>query len=216
MDHEMQKKSLVEYWLNNSIVTDKNVIDAFNNIPRENFILKEYIEQAYGDFPLPIPANQTISQPTTVMIMTQELELKKNDKVLEIGTGSGYQSAIISKIIGSKGKVISTEIIPELIIFSRKNIFSLGIKNIKIIKVNEGEIGCKKYAKYDRIIVTSAMPSIPKKLYGQLKEYGILIAPVGDEYSQEMLKIRKLPYNKYDVKRLGMFQFVPCKGKFGF
>ena len=216
LDLEKKKDYLIEHWIKNSIITDKALIKAFQELPRENFILKEYKDRAYDDYPLPILENQTISQPTTVMLMTQALELKKNDKILEIGTGSGYQAALISKIIGIKGAVVSTEIMPELIKFAKNNIKKLKIKNIKMIKSKDNEIGCKKYAKYDKIIVTAALPEIPPELYKQLKDNGIIVAPVGSEFSQEMLKIKKLFYNKYNVKRLGMFQFVPVRGKFGF
>ena len=115
-----QKQRLIEYWTSSGIIKDKKVIEAFKKVPREAF-LKDRKEGAYGDYPLPIEGGQTISQPTTVMIMTEALELKKGHKVLEIGSGSGYQAAIISKIIGNGGKLISTEIIPELAEFARKN-----------------------------------------------------------------------------------------------
>ncbi len=211
-----EKEALINYWVESKTVTRANVIEAFQKVPREKFVLKQYAGNAYSDHPLPIPGNQTISQPTTVMLMTQELELETDDKVLEIGTGSGYQTAIISKIIGSKGKVISVEVLPELIGFAKSNLKKAGIKNVKVIQSKENEIGCKEYAPYDKIIVTAAMPEMPNDLYNQLKDGGIIVAPVGDGYSQEMVKIRKLFGTKFDIKRLGMFQFVPCKGKFGF
>mgnify|MGYP001569171374 FL=1 len=106
------KQRLIEHWTSLGIIKDKKVIEAFKKIPREGFMNPEHKEEAYGDYALSIGEGQTISQPTTVMIMTEALELKEGHKVLEIGTGSGYQAAIISKIIGSKGKLISTEIIP--------------------------------------------------------------------------------------------------------
>jgi len=211
-----KKNKLVEHWVRNKIITNDRVIKAFKEVPRENFVLKKYIENAYEDYPLPIPAGQTISQPTTVMIMTQELELEAGNKVLEIGTGSGYQAAIIAKIVGTKIKVVSTEIIPELARFAKENLEKSRIKNVAVVKVKDDSIGYKREAKYDRIIITAAIPEVPAEIYDQLNDDGILVAPVGDEYSQELLKIRKLFYNKYDVKRLGTFQFVPCKGKFGF
>ena len=215
-DLKNEKAALIRHWLDGKMITDDKALKAFQEVPRENFVLKEYRNKAYEDYPLPIPGNQTISQPTTVMLMTQALELEKNEKVLEIGTGSGYQAALISKIIGNKGRVVSIEILPELLKFAKANIKKCGIKNIDIIKAKENEIGFKEYAPYDKIIVTAAMPEIPEWIYKQLKDGGIVVAPVGDEYSQEMIKVRKLFGNKYDVKRLGMFQFVPCKGQFGF
>ena len=215
-DLKKEKAALIRHWLDGKTITDDKALKAFQDVPREKFVLKGYIMRAYEDYPLPIPGNQTISQPTTVMLMTQALELEKNEKVLEIGTGSGYQAAIISKIIGNKGKVVSVEILPELIKFAKSNIKKCGIKNIEIIKAKEDEIGFKEYSPYDKIIITAAIPEIPAEIYGQLKDGGIIVAPIGDAYSQEMVKIRKLLGYKYDVKRLGMFQFVPCKGQFGF
>ena len=105
------KQDLIEYWINNNIITDKRLIEAFKKIEREEFVLKEYKDDAYSDIALPILKGQTISQPTTVMIMLQALELKKTDKVLEVGSGSGYNAALLSKLVK---KVYTTEIIPEL------------------------------------------------------------------------------------------------------
>ncbi|HLC62553.1 MAG TPA: protein-L-isoaspartate(D-aspartate) O-methyltransferase [Candidatus Nanoarchaeia archaeon] len=205
-----QKQRLIEYWTSSGIIKDKKVIEAFKKVPREAF-LKDRKEGAYGDYPLPIEGGQTISQPTTVMIMTEALELKKGHKVLEIGSGSGYQAAIISKIIGNGGKLISTEIIPELAEFARNNIRKLKIKNIEIIK-RDGSKGYAKAAPYDRIIVTAASPEIPRPLIRQLKENGIIIAPVGNLVEQMMIKgIKK--GSRLIKEEIGQFMFVPLKGK---
>ena len=119
------KQELIDYWKNSGLIKDKNVIEAFKKVSREKFIPKKYLNEAYGDYPFPISKGQNISQPTTVMIMTQALELKKGDRVLEVGAGSGYQAAIISKIIGKKGKIITTEIIPEITKLANNNIKKL-------------------------------------------------------------------------------------------
>lgn len=208
------KNELVEYWESNKIITDKRLIEAFKAVPREKFIRDDYLEEAYGDYPLPIGEGQTISQPTTVMIMTQALELKSGQKVLEVGAGSGYQAAIISKMVGKKGKVITTEIITKLAEFARKNIKKCNIKNVKIIE-HDGSQGYKKEAPYDRCIVTAACPIIPKPLIEQLKENGIIIAPVGPLFGQSMIKgIKK--EGKLETFNLGSFVFVPLKGKYGY
>lgn len=208
MSIKEQKELLIKSWKN----FDKSLIDAFLKIPRENFILEGYSNQAYADYALPILRGQTISQPTTIMLMMHSLELKKGQKVLEIGSGSGYQAALLSKVVGSKGKVYSVEIIDELVKFARKNIGKLNLKNIEIIK-GDGSLGLKKYAPYDRILVTAGCPSIPKVLIEQLKENGILISPVGPLSYQSMIKLKK---NKKIIKEnLGEFRFVPLVGEKG-
>ena len=208
-----QKEDLIKKWIYHNIIKDKKVINAFKKIKRENFILSEHKKEAYGDYPLSIGEGQTISQPTTVMLMTEALELKKGHKVLEVGSGSGYQAAIISKIIGDKGRLISTEIIPELAEFAKNNIKKLNIKNVEIINC-DGSKGFAKEAPYDRIIVTAASPKIPKPLIKQLKEGGIIIIPVGDLLEQAMVKGVK-NNNKLVEKNIGQFMFVPLKGKYG-
>jgi protein-L-isoaspartate(D-aspartate) O-methyltransferase len=201
----MDKESLIKYWKYN-FKFSKKVIDAFRKVPRENFVLPEYKEFAYDDNPLPILKGQTISQPTTVMIMTDALEVKEGQKILEIGSGSGYQSAILSVLVGEKGKVYTTEIIPELAEFAKKNLKDY--KNVKVIKAKG--VGYKKEAPYDRIIVTAAAREIPFKLLEeQLKDSGIMIVPVGPPYLQRLLKIRKL--KKIKIEDLGDFMFVPLR-----
>ena len=167
-----------------------------------------YRKHAYIDEPLPILAGQTISQPTTVAIMTQALEPKKGQKILEIGTGSGYQAGLLSKIVGTKGKVYTVERIPELHKFAKKHLKDF--RNVKVI-LADGSIGYKKKALYDRIIVTAASPSVPKPLFEQLKERGIMILPT----RQRLVKVKKVKGNKIE-EDLGSFVFVPLIGEFGF
>ncbi|MBL7055198.1 protein-L-isoaspartate(D-aspartate) O-methyltransferase [Candidatus Woesearchaeota archaeon] len=215
MKTKSSKKRLIDYWQSSRIIKDKKVIEAFKAIPREKFIPQEQVKEAYGDYPLSIGKGQTSSQPTTVMLMTEALELKEGDKVLEIGAGSGYQAAIIAKIVGSKGKVITTEIIPELAEFAQKKIKKLKIKNVKIVNY-DGSQGYKKQSPYDKIIVTAACPKVPPPLLEQLKGNGILVAPVGPVFlGQSMLRIRKIR-NEFEEENLGSFAFVPLKGKYGY
>jgi len=201
------KNNLIDYWLNSGIITNKKVIDSFKKIPREDFVLKEFYDQAYSDHALPLIKEQTISQPTTVMIMTQALEPKPGQKILEIGTGSGYQAALLSNIVGKKGKIYTIERIPELVKLAKTNIKKLKIKNIEIIK-GDGSKGCPKEAPFERIIVTAACKEIPKILITQLTDNGILIAPVGPTYSQKMIKLKKKK-DKIKTETLGDFVFVP-------
>ncbi len=207
------KEALIDYWIKNGIVKNKKLIDAFKKVPREEFVLKEYKDEAYDDNALPIIKGQTISQPTTIMIMLEALELKEGLKVLEIGAGSGYNCALISEIIGKKGISYSVEIIKEVADFARDNIKKLNIKNVQIINA-DGSEGYKKEAPYDRIIVTAACPKIPEPLIKQLKDDGVLVAPVG-KYSQEMNKVKKKD-GKLIMENLGSFVFVELKGKYGF
>ena len=205
------KEKLIDFWLKNKIITDKKLIKAFEEIKRENFITKEFIDEAYGDYPLPIGHEQTISQPTTIMIMTQALELKTTDKVLEIGSGSGYQAAIISRLAK---KVISIEIIKDLALFAKENINKNNIKNVEIIH-GDGSKGYEKSAPYDKIIVTAACPKIPESLIEQIKNNGIIVAPIGPLYGQVMIKARKIK-NQLITEKLGDFMFVPLKGEYGY
>lgn len=204
-----KKQELIDYWTKSGLVKNKEILKAFLEIPRENFIANELIDKAYEDYPLPIKCNQTISQPTTIMIMLEALELKKTDKVLEIGAGSGYNAALISKL--SK-KVITTEYFEELAKFAKQNISKLGILNVKVIKT-DGSQGYKKEAKYDKIIATAACPLIPKEWIEQLNEGGIIIAPVGKPYGQQMIKVKKTK-NRLMEENLGNFMFVPLRGKY--
>lgn len=211
----MEKQQLIDYWKISGTITDEKLLKAFNEVPRELFIRDGFEEEAYGDYPLPIGGGQTISQPTTVMLMTQALELKEGQKVLEVGAGSGWQAAIIGKIVGNKGKVITTEIIPELAEFAGNNIKKAKIRNVEVINY-DGSQGYEKEAPYDRVIITAACPKIPPPLINQLKNNGIIVAPVGSlVFGQDMLKLRKTKLG-IEQESLGSFVFVPLKGKYGY
>jgi len=206
---------LIDYWKGSGIIHDEGLFKAFKKVPRGLFIRGGFEGEAYGDYPLPIGSGQTISQPTTVMLMTQALELKLGQKVLEVGAGSGWQAAIIGAMVGDSGRVITTEIIPELAEFARNNIKNAKIKNVKVINY-DGSQGYKKEAPFDRIIVTAACPEMPKPLVEQLKTDGILVAPVGSlVFGQEMVKLRKTK-SGIEKESLGSFVFVPLKGKYGY
>ncbi len=205
------KEKLIDYWMNRGLVKDDNIIKAFKEIPREDFVLDEYRSQAYIDIALPIIEGQTISQPSTIMIMTQALEPKKTDKILEIGSGSGYQSALLSKLCK---KIYTIERIPSVAEFARQNLKKSKIKNVEVIEA-DGTLGYKKGSPYDKIIVTAASPKIPKKLLEQLKEEGTIVIPVGSSLSCEMIKAKKFR-GKLKKESLGHFSFVPLIGKEGY
>src|SRR3989344_5162218 len=198
----MSKNDLINYWENSGLITDERLLNAFRKVRRENFVLDK--KQAYHDMALPILNKQTISQPSTIMIMLQALELNENDKVLEIGTGSGYNLALICRMV--KRIVYSVEIHKELIEFAKGKLKKSKINNFEIFHQN-GYFGLKKYAPIDKIILTAAPNEIPLELIKQLKIDGMMVAPIG-KYTQRMLKIIK----KKDglIKQdLGDFVFVP-------
>ncbi|MBU2637849.1 MAG: protein-L-isoaspartate(D-aspartate) O-methyltransferase [Nanoarchaeota archaeon] len=206
------KRDLVDFWKKSGLLKDKNALAAFMAVERKHFMVKGTDAYAYEDVALPIICGQTISQPSTVMMMTQALELKKGMKVLEIGSGSGYQAAIIAKVIGAKGKLYTTEIIPELADFAKTNLEKEHIANVEVIH-SDGSEGYKEKAPYDRIIVTAAAPLIPKPLIEQLKVNGIMVIPVGSGV-QKLIKVVKHK-NSVDKADLGYFRFVPLRGKHG-
>ena len=198
----MQKKDLINFWKNSELIDDERLIDAFKKVKREYFVLDE--NEAYEDRALPILNQQTISQPSTIMIMLQALELKEDDKILEVGTGSGYNLALICKMV--KGIVYSLEIHKELIEFAEGNLRKARIKNYNIYHRN-GYFGFKEESPFDKIIVTAAPREIPIELIKQLKIDGIMVVPVG-EYSQKLVKIIKKKDNIIKID-LGDFLFVP-------
>ncbi len=206
-----QKESLMKYWVDNGIITNQDVLRAFRKVKRENFMTDEHRNYSYSDNAFPTIKGQTISQPTTVMMMTQDLNPIKGNKILEIGTGSGYQAAILAEII-NPGIVYTTEIVPELYELAKKNLKNY--KNVRIF-LSDGSLGLKKYALFDRIIVTAACSETPMSLFRQLRINGILLAPIGDLYSQVIYKFTRLKDN-IEEKVLGDFKFVPLKGKYGF
>jgi len=189
-------------------IKDKKVLKAISEIPRHYFVLEEYLDEAYADKPLPIGYNQTISQPYIVALMTELLELNENDRVLEIGTGSGYQTAILAKIAK---EVYTIDRIPELVEFAKKNIAKLKLKNINF-KIGDGTLGWKEFTPFDKIIVTAASPSIPNTLVNQLNNNGIMVIPVGPKYSQTLKVIRKIN-NKLNEENSIECIFVPLIGK---
>jgi len=210
---EKDKEFLLNGWIKSGIIKNKLIIEAFKKIKREDFVLPEYRERAYEDAPLPITAGQTISQPSTVIAFLEALELNEKCRVLEVGSGSGYNAALLGKIC-KKGKVLSTEIIDELADFAKSNIKKAGLKNVSIIKW-DGTKGYEKGKPYDRIICTAAMPQIPDSWIRQTKVNGIIVAPVGPLYSQAMIKFRKLKKG-FKVSEVGGFIFVPARGEYGY
>lgn len=168
-------------------ITDHETLEAMRKVPRHLFVEDAMQDQAYGDFPLPIGRGQTISQPYIVALMTQALNLKGHESVLEIGTGSGYQAAILSRICE---KVYTVERIDSLLVQARKVFDSLHYLNI-LTKLDDGTHGWPEYSPYDAIIVTAGGPKIPEPLLEQLADPGTLVIPVGDRGVQDLRRVTK-------------------------
>ena len=206
-----EQRKLMVYLMKELQIKDKKVLKAMLKIPREEFVPEILKESAYENIPLSIGSNQTISQPYTVAFMLELLEVKKGNKVLEIGTGSGYNAALLSELTGKDGKVITIETIEKL--YENSKDLLKNYKNIEVIH-SDGSLGYKKESPYDRIIVTAGCPVIPNLLINQLKNNGILICPVGSPESV-MLKIIKTD-NSIKKEVFGYFYFVPLRGEAGF
>jgi len=192
----------------NAEIKDKRVLAAISHIPREQFIPEENRHLAYEDGPLPIGWEQTISQPYIIALMTKALELTGNEKVLEIGTGSGYQTAILAELAK---RIISVERVPALAKSARRVLDSLGYKNIEIHVAKE-TLGWPEEAPYDAIMVTAGAPDIPDELINQLAIGGRMVIPAGSRYVQELYKVTKRK-NKNRVQKLGGCRFVALIGK---
>lgn len=193
-------------------IDDEGVIEAMLKVPRHKFIEEALREMVYDDHPLPIGSGQTISQPYMVALMTQCLRLTGEEKVLEIGTGSGYQTAILAEL--SK-KVYTVERISALVERSKKILLEeMGYKNI-LIFARDGSYGLPEYAPFDRIMVTAAAPDLPPPLLEQLKEGGILVIPKGDRFAQTLLVVEKKEGGEISILNEGGCVFVPLIGKYG-
>ncbi len=208
INFEKLRKKMVEEQILKRGINDKNVIEAMLKVERHLFVPDEYRNYAYEDNPLPIGYGQTISQPYIVALMTELLNLKKEDKVLEIGTGSGYQAAILSVIVDS---VFTIEIIEELAKSAEERLKKLGYGNV-FVKCGDGYEGWKEHSPYDKIILTCAPEEIPQELINQLKIDGIMVLPVGDLYQE--LKVVKKTKKGLVIENIIPVRFVPMiKGK---
>jgi len=208
--YKEQRKSMVEYQIRMRGVNDKAVLLAMNKVPRHLFVPEKFREMSYSDHPLPIGHKQTISQPYVVALMTELLNLKKDSKVLEVGTGSGYQAAILAEIAK---EVYTIEIIEDLHKQATKTLKSLKYKNVKT-KFGDGYKGWKEHAPYDAIIVTAAPEKVPPALVKQLKVGGRMCIPVGPAYSlQKLLLIEKKSKDKIRTRTIETVKFVPMVKK---
>lgn len=195
-------------------ISDEKVRKAMLRVPRHKFVPESERQEAYIDTPLDIGYGQTISAPHMVAIMCNLLELSEGYKVLEIGSGSGYNAAVMGELVGKTGHVYTVERIGPLVDFARENLSQTGYNNVTVI-LEDGSMGYSRYAPYDRISVTCAAPRIPEPLMEQLKPGGIMVIPVGN-YSQELIRITKDSEGILHSEKKGGVVFVPLIGKYGF
>lgn len=203
----LERRRMVEEQIISRGIKDSNVINAMLKVERHKFVPKEYEKYAYTDGPLPIGEGQTISQPYIVALMTEVLQLKGGERVLEIGTGSGYQAAILSLIAK---EVYTIEIISSLAHSAKERLENLGYKNVNV-KCGDGFLGWPDKAPFDCIIITCAAPRVPEPLIEQLAEGGRLVIPEGEEF--QMLVLYKKFQGKLDKQELIPVRFVPMKGR---
>lgn len=210
MRYKNQREKMVETQIKARRITDERILKVMKEIPRHEFIDGALESVAYQDSPLPIGYGQTISQPFIVALMTQLLDVKEDHKVLEIGTGSGYQTAILSKLAMS---VVTVERIPELYQEAKERLYRLNCDNVIVVKA-DGSIGYKEYAPYDRVIVTASAPKLPEALIEQLSDQGLIVIPIGNRISQRLETIKKDGDTIRRERGEGVI-FVPLIGKEG-
>lgn len=211
MDYAVLRKRMVDEQLIPRGIKNQRVLDAFYKVERHKFIPEELRGSAYADFPVPIGEGQTISQPYIVALMSECLELTGQEKVLEIGTGSGYQTAILAELAK---EVYSIERFENLANKARTILNGLGYTNIKT-RVGDGTLGWQEETSFDRIIITAACPRIPLPLIGQLNEGGKLILPLGESFSQVLTLVEKRKNRLQSLDICGCV-FVPLVGKYGY
>lgn len=211
IDHyKIARQRMIDTQLVPRGIRNKRVLEAMKKVPRHLFVDEALFSQAYSDFPLPIGEEQTISQPFIVAFMTEALEIKGNERTLELGTGSGYQTAILAELCQ---KVYSIERISPLANRARKVLDKLGYGNI-LIRIGDGTLGWKDESPFDAIIVTAGAPDIPGPLIDQLKVGGRLIIPVGGEHMQSLIRVRKTETG-IEKDDMGGCRFVKLIGENG-
>jgi protein-L-isoaspartate(D-aspartate) O-methyltransferase len=211
-DYAREREAMVDRQLKRRGITDKAILDAFLEVPREAFVSPEYAHLAYGDHPLPIEAGQTISQPYIVGLMIEAARVEQGDTVLEVGAGSGYAAAVISRIAG---KVIGIERQHDLVEIARERLERLGYDNVTIVE-GDGTRGCPDEAPFDAILAAASGSHVPKPWIEQFADGGSIVMPVGSPgWVQELVKVTKGPDGKLIEENLGGVRFVPLIGEEG-
>ncbi len=210
--YEDLRQQMVEYQLAARGLRDQRVLDAMAAVPREAFVPEELVEFAYNDSPLPIAASQTISQPYIVALMTAALALEPDDRVLEVGTGSGYAAAVLAQICKEVYTIERHRILAET---ARARLQQLGYDNIKVLH-GDGTLGWPEYAPFDAIVVAAGGPDVPEPLKQQLAVGGRMVIPVGaSAQAQTLLRIRRVSETEFIEEDLGGVRFVPLVGAAG-
>jgi len=210
-DYFISRKRMVREQLIERGIRDERILHAFLKVPRHCFVEEGLRPMAYNDHPLSIGSAQTISQPYIVAYMLQNLKLKPSDRVLEVGTGCGYQTAILAELVE---QVYSIERLSELLLKARKSLRGLGYKNITL-KLGDGTLGWPERAPFDAIVVAAGSPQVPRPYLEQSSEAGRVIVPVGDERVQELILNSREP-NGWRSEKLSGCRFVKLKGRHGF
>jgi protein-L-isoaspartate(D-aspartate) O-methyltransferase len=211
MDYAVARRRMVEKHLIQRGINDPGVIEVMGSLPRHKFVEEALQSQAYTDYALPIGEKQTISQPYMVALMTQAAQLSGCEKVLEIGTGSGYQAAVLAKLAE---QVYTVERIVVLARRARRILDSIGCNNVHI-KVSDGTIGWPEHRPYDVILVTAGAPNVPQEYLDQLAPGGRLIIPVGEYRTQTLRRITRMPDDSFSSEDITTCRFVPLIGESG-
>ena len=200
----MSQNELTNHLTDAGVLKTSRIVDAFRTIDRADFVPRKYLNEAYGDYPLPLGYGQTISQPTTVAFMLEKLQPQAGEKILDVGSGSGWTTALLAQIVGPAGKVCGVEIVPELAELGRKNLANYEL-NWAEIKLVTGELGCPPLAPFDKILVSAAAEEPPDELLSQLKSGGRLVIPIQNSIWQ----IDKAAAGKFRQQEFPGFVFVP-------
>jgi len=210
IDYAQARERMVQEQLVGRGINDTRVLRVMAKVPRHLFLESELWDQAYEDHPLPIGANQTISQPYMVALMAQALELRGAERVLEVGTGSGYAAAVLSELCA---EVFTVEAVEELALKARTLLSSLGYRNVSVL-VGDGTLGWEEHTPYDAVVISAAAPCIPRPLLEQLKTPGYLVFPMGEKELQTLVRIRKDTAGIRE-EYLCECQFVKLRGRYG-
>ncbi len=207
-----ERDAMIERQIESRGIREPRILEAFRAVPREEFLAKDYADLAYGDHPLPIEAGQTISQPYIVALMIQAADIKFGDRVLEVGAGSGYAAAVMSRIAT---EVVAVERQPDLVKVAQERMQRLGFDNVRVVE-GDGTRGWDPEAPYDAIVAAASGSHVPKSWIAQLAEGGRIVMPVGEpNWIQKLIKVTKGPGDKLITEDLGGVRFVPLIGEEG-
>lgn len=214
-DFSERRSELVDGLIRRGYATKREVAEALRKVPREEFVPRSMMDEAYVDTPLPIGSGQTISAPHMVAMMAEALDLRPGQKVLEVGGGSGYHAAVTAELVSPGGHVFTVERLPELVEFARDNITRTGHSDSVTVILSDGSVGLPSEAPFDRIFVACGAPAVPEPLKSQLKDGGLMLVPVGGRMYQDLVRIERRG-ERYISQDLGGCVFVPLVGEHGY